>query len=111
MDSTQLAGAGFRSGPEEQVLRLARLALGCGIDGLVCSADETSTLRHELGAAPFLVVPGIRPAGTDRGDQRRVATPREAIARGASLLVVGRPITQAACPADAARAVLAEIAA
>jgi orotidine-5'-phosphate decarboxylase len=110
MDAAQLAGTGVRSNPGEQVLRLARLALGCGVDGLVCSAEETPTLRHELGPDPYLVVPGIRPAGSDHADQRRVATPAEAIARGASLLVVGRPITQATCPADAARAILAEIA-
>jgi orotidine-5'-phosphate decarboxylase len=77
---------------------------------MVCSSEEVGLLRAELGPATTLVVPGIRPAGAALGDQRRVATPATAIAAGASMLVVGRPITQAADPAAAARAILQEIA-
>jgi len=109
MDAAQLAGIGIASSPAEQVLRLARLAHSAGIDGLVCSPEEVPELRREL-ANPLLVVPGIRPAGTAAGDQRRIATPASAIADGASMLVVGRPITQAADPAGAVEAILAEIA-
>jgi len=93
-----------------QVLRLARLAKVAGINGLVCSADEVAAVREVMGQEALLVVPGIRPAGGDVGDQSRVATPAEAIARGASMLVVGRPITQAADPAKAAAEIVAEIA-
>lgn len=95
---------------QTQVLRLANLAHRAGIDGLVCSAEEVPALRSALGAAPLLVVPGIRPAGAEAADQSRIATPADAIARGASMLVVGRPITRAADPAKAAAAILGEIA-
>jgi orotidine-5'-phosphate decarboxylase len=78
---------------------------------MVCSPEEVGLLRTELGPDPFLVIPGIRPTGTDAADQRRVATPASAIAQGASLLVVGRPITRADNPAAAAQAILEEIAA
>jgi orotidine-5'-phosphate decarboxylase len=97
------------SSVEEQVLRLARLARLAGIDGLVCSPEEVSAVREAMGPEALLVVPGIRPAGAKAGDQSRVATPADAIARGASMLVVGRPITQAADPAKAATEILAEI--
>jgi orotidine-5'-phosphate decarboxylase len=110
MDAAQMKGVGLNDTPAQQVLRLARLAGECGMEGLVCSSEETATLRHELGRKPFLVVPGIRPTGSEAGDQKRIATPAEAIARGASMLVVGRPITQSKHPGDAARSILAEIA-
>ena len=90
-------------GTRQQVLRLARLAMESGADGLVCSAHEVSMLRDALGSAPMLVVPGIRPAGSDAGDQARVMTPRDAAAAGSNWIVVGRPITQAYDPAVAAR--------
>lgn len=77
--------------------------------GMVCSAEEVALLRAELAPGTTLVTPGIRPAGAALGDQRRVATPASAIAAGATMLVVGRPITQAADPAAAARAILHEI--
>lgn len=94
-----------------QVLRLARLARAAGIGGMVCASDEVATLRQAMGPQTRLVVPGIRPADSaGRDDQRRVATAAQAIARGASMLVVGRPITQAADPARAAAEILAEIA-
>jgi orotidine-5'-phosphate decarboxylase len=111
MDAAELASVGVSASPVEQALRLARLAKESGIDGMVCSAEEVSSLRQEIGPEAFLVIPGIRPAGASKDDQQRIATPGDAISRGASMLVVGRPITLASNPADAARAVLAEIAA
>jgi len=89
----------------EQVLRLASLAQQSGLDGVVCSAHEIARLRKELGPDFLLVVPGIRPAGSDAGDQKRVMGPAEARDAGASILVIGRPITAAADPAGAARAI------
>jgi orotidine-5'-phosphate decarboxylase len=110
MDAAQMKGVGLNDTPSHQVLRLARLAAACGIEGLVCSSEETAAIRHELGRKSFLVVPGIRPTGSEVNDQKRIATPADAIERGASMLVVGRPITQSECPAKTARAILAEIA-
>lgn len=111
MDGAQLAAIGMEQSPAGQVLRLGRMAQASGIHGLVCSAKEVRTLRQELGRNVQLVVPGIRPAGADVSDQKRVATPAEAIRAGASLLVVGRPITRAIDPALAAQTVLDEISA
>jgi orotidine-5'-phosphate decarboxylase len=119
MDAAELNGVGVPADinstdpVQSQVLRLASLAQASGINGLVCSAEEVAAVRQVMGPAARLVVPGIRPAlpagAETRDDQRRVATPAEAIARGASMLVVGRPITQAADPTAAATAILAEI--
>ena len=109
MDAAELAGVGVTASPGNQVLLLARLAKEAGIDGMVCSAGEVEALRKVMGPETMLVVPGIRPVGSDVGDQRRVATPEAAIARGASMLVVGRPITKAIDPGAAARAILEEI--
>jgi orotidine-5'-phosphate decarboxylase len=110
MDATQLSGVGVFDSPAQQVLRLGRLAMATGMDGLVCSPAEVSALRANLGDSPLLVVPGVRLEGGDHGDQRRVATPSAAIAAGASMLVVGRPITQAPDPAAAVKAIFAEMA-
>ena len=110
MDANELAGIGIAASPAEQVLRLARLAQASGIDGMVCSAEEVATLRKETGPNTLLVIPGIRPTGSAIGDQKRIATPAEAIAHGASMLVVGRPITRATDPVQAAQAILLEIA-
>jgi orotidine-5'-phosphate decarboxylase len=110
MDEDSLRGIGVCSTPAEQVLRLGRLAISCGIDGLVCSTAEVESLRAALPSDTLLVVPGIRPAGSEIGDQRRIATPAAAIRAGASMLVVGRPITQSTDPAAATAAVLEEIA-
>jgi orotidine-5'-phosphate decarboxylase len=109
MDANELAGIGITTSPAEQVLRLARLAQASGIDGMVCSPEEVAALRRETGPSTLLVVPGIRPAGAAGDDQKRIATPAQAIAAGASMLVVGRPITRATEPAEAARAILKEI--
>ena len=110
MDANELTAVGVVSSPAEQVMRLATLAKRAGINGMVCSAEEISPLRAELGDEAMLVIPGIRPGGSDIGDQKRIATPGVAIERGASMLVVGRPITRAADPAQAAESILDEIA-
>jgi orotidine-5'-phosphate decarboxylase len=110
LDDSDLAAIG-QSGPAEaQVRRLALLAQSAGLDGVVCSPHEVALLRQTCGRDFLLVVPGIRPAGAALGDQKRVQTPRAAIAAGADYLVIGRPITEAADPLAAARAILAEIA-
>jgi orotidine-5'-phosphate decarboxylase len=94
----------------DNVLRLAQLARANGCGGIVTSAKEAAEVRRELGAGLAIVTPGVRPAGSEAGDQARVATPAEAIAAGASHIVVGRPITAAADPAAAARAIVEEMA-
>jgi orotidine-5'-phosphate decarboxylase len=109
MDASQLAGIGISASPAEQVLRLAKLAQASGIDGMVCSAEEVATLRKETSPNTLLVIPGIRPAGSAIEDQKRIATPAQAIADGASMLVVGRPVTRAHDPAGAAQAILQEM--
>lgn len=110
MDTAALAEIGVPASPREQVVRLGRLAVEAGADGLVCSAEEIAPLRAALGEKPVLVVPGIRPAGADRQDQKRVMTPGEAARAGADWIVVGRPITTAADPGAAARAIREELA-
>jgi orotidine-5'-phosphate decarboxylase len=109
LDASALAETGVAGGPAQQVLRLARIALAAGADGLVCSAHEISRLRDAFGEKPVLVVPGIRPAGAALGDQARVMTPEQAVAAGADYIVVGRPITSAADPGAAAAAIAASI--
>ena len=109
--SLELTGVGDRA--EYQVLRLAELALGAGVPGLVCSPLEIAALRSRFGdrdeEGPLLVVPGIRRSNAPRDDQRRTMAPREALAAGADVLVVGRPITSAGDPAAAARALCEEV--
>jgi orotidine-5'-phosphate decarboxylase len=109
MDARELTNIGITTSPADQVLRLARLAQSSGIDGMVCSSEEVAALRKETGPNTLLVIPGIRPTGSAVEDQKRIATPTQAIAHGASILVVGRPITRAADPAEAAQAILQEI--
>jgi len=110
MDAAQLAATGITASPADQVLKLAKLARQSGIDGFVCSAEEVAAVRAATGPQTLLVIPGIRPAGAAIDDQKRIATPSQAIAQGASMLVVGRPITQAKDPAAAAEDILNEIA-
>ena len=110
MDAEQLNAVGVAASPAVAAERLARLGLQAGIRGFVCSPQEAATLRSITGPEGVLVVPGIRPAGAALGDQKRVATPAETLRQGASYLVVGRPITQAANPAEAARLILGEMA-
>lgn len=109
MDDVQLGAIGVTGTPEQQVLRLAALALGSGLGGLVSSPLEVAALRQRFGPDPVLIVPGIRPAGSASDDQSRTATPAQAIRDGASVLVVGRPITRAPDPAAALISILAEI--
>ncbi len=110
LDAADLAALGVTDTPEAQALRLARLARQAGLDGVVCSPREIAALRAALGPDFKLVVPGIRPAGAERGDQKRTMTPPEAVALGADYLVIGRPITEAADPAAAARQIAGAIA-
>ncbi len=109
LDDADLAAIGLAGPAPDAALRLGKLAIDAGIGGLVCSAAEVRKLRDAVGRGPVLVTPGIRPRGTAHGDQRRVATAAEAIAAGADLIVVGRPLRDAPDPAAAARAMVAEI--
>ncbi|WP_027135736.1 orotidine-5'-phosphate decarboxylase [Geminicoccus roseus] len=106
LDDTDLGAMGIAGDTGAQVERLARLAVEAGVDGLVCSPHEIARLRRVVPAGIKLVVPGIRPPGSAGDDQKRVMSPAEALAAGADVLVVGRPITGAADPASAARALL-----
>lgn len=109
MDEKYLNAVGQGNSCIEQVRRLAALSKECGLDGVVCSGHEIVEVRKACGENFVLMVPGIRPAGAGKGDQKRVMTPREAIAAGATHLVIGRPITEAADPAGAARAILDDL--
>jgi orotidine-5'-phosphate decarboxylase len=109
LDDVELGKIGLRGGVLDQVLRLAALALSNGCKGVVASAQEAGALREEFGREFAIVTPGVRPAGSGPYDQARVVTPAEAIAAGASHIVVGRPITEAADPTAEARAILGQI--
>jgi len=109
LDDVELGKLGLRGGVLDQVLRLAALALSNGCKGVVASALEAAALREEFGHDFAIVTPGVRPAGSGPNDQARVVTPAEAIAAGASHIVVGRPITDASDPAAEARAILGQI--
>jgi len=111
LDESDLGMLGLRGGVNEQVLRLAALALANGCKGIVASAQECAALREEFGHDFAIVTPGVRPAGSGHDDQARVVTPAEAIAAGATYIVVGRPITQARDPGAEARAILGQLAA
>ncbi len=109
LEEGDLEEMGWGQGVPETVLRLARLGLSCGLDGLVCSPREVSLLRRELGAGPVLVTPGIRPEGASAHDQARTATAGEALRAGADYLVVGRAVTGGPRPLEALHALKREI--
>lgn len=109
MDEQDLLELGCTVAPQERVLQLAALAQQSGMDGVVCSAQEASLLKRECGAAFKLVTPGIRPRDADSGDQRRIMTPQEAVEAGSDYLVIGRPITQAASPAETVARICADL--
>ena len=109
-DDADLAAAGYDFTVTELVAERAAQARDIGVDGLVCSGEEAAALRAIAGRGMVLVTPGIRPAGAEAGDQKRVMTPAAAIAAGADYLVVGRPIVAAADPKAAADAIVGEIA-
>ncbi|NNE18619.1 MAG: orotidine-5'-phosphate decarboxylase [Myxococcales bacterium] len=109
LDAAALEGIGLTGGPRDASDRLAKLAWGAGLRGFVASAQECAALRASLGEEAFLVTPGIRPRGADVGDQKRVMTPADAIAAGADLLVVGRPIRDAVDPAQAAAEIARQV--
>jgi len=111
LDDTALGTIGIREAVQDHVLRMAALALANGCKGVVSSAQECAALREEFGRDFAIVTPGVRPAGSGHDDQARVVTPAEAIAAGATHIVVGRPITEATDPAAEARAILGQLAA
>lgn len=109
LDDDDLVAVGQGVPVLDQARRLAALARSSGLDGIICSPAEVAALRAECGDDFVLMVPGIRPAGSAVGDQKRVMTPRDAVEQGADFLVIGRPITQAPDPAEAARAIVGEL--
>ena len=109
MERSDLAEVGLDIEPREQVIRLAQLAQYCGLHGVVCSAQEATDLRHQLGTDFKLVTPGIRPADSASDDQRRTMTPSQALAAGVDYMVIGRPITQADQPDQALDTILASL--
>jgi orotidine-5'-phosphate decarboxylase len=108
LDASDLSSIGLSPDPHEQVVRLAELAKSAGVDGIVCSGEEVKA-AHDAWKDGFFVIPGIRPANGQMGDQKRAVTPRAALDAGASILVIGRPITQAEDPDLAARAIEATL--
>jgi orotidine-5'-phosphate decarboxylase len=109
LEAADLVDMGISATPLDQVVRLAKLSKACGIDGVVCSPQEIAAVRSACGPDFLIVTPGVRPAGSAADDQRRVMTPKRALEAGADLLVIGRPITGASDPAEAARAILADL--
>ncbi len=110
LDDADLHAMGVSGTTQDQVLRLAANAQQAGLDGVVCSPMEIEALRAECGPDFKLIVPGIRPAGADLGDQKRIMTPQDALTRGADILVISRPIIKADNPAAAARAIAEDLA-
>jgi len=109
MDQAALTSIGVNDEVANEVARLASLAVGAGADGIVCSPQEAATMRELLGPNALIVTPGIRPAGADVGDQKRISTPAAAVAAGASKLVIGRPITKAEDPVAAFEGIVDEL--
>ncbi|AIU73197.1 orotidine 5'-phosphate decarboxylase [Hafnia alvei FB1] len=110
MEAEDLRGIGIELSPADYAERLARLTKECGLDGVVCSAHEATRLKASCGQAFKLVTPGIRPAGSSAGDQRRIMTPVEAAQAGVDYMVIGRPITQSPEPAETLREILKSLA-
>ncbi|TBL47379.1 orotidine-5'-phosphate decarboxylase [Hafnia alvei] len=110
MEAEDLRGIGIELSPADYAERLARLTKECGLDGVVCSAHEATRLKASCGQAFKLVTPGIRPAGSSAGDQRRIMTPVEAAQAGVDYMVIGRPITQSPAPAETLREILKSLA-
>jgi orotidine-5'-phosphate decarboxylase len=108
-DNEDLKAAGYQLGVTDLVAARAQQAQALGIDGIVCSPEEAANLRKHIKPEMCLVTPGVRPAGSDTGDQKRIMTPARAIAEGSDYLVVGRPVMEAADPKAAAEAIVAEI--
>ncbi|SCC05831.1 orotidine-5'-phosphate decarboxylase [Kosakonia oryziphila] len=109
MEASDLQDLGINTSPAEYAERLARLTQQCGLDGVVCSAQEAVRFKRELGKAFKLVTPGIRPLGSAAGDQRRIMTPEEAQLAGVDYMVIGRPVTQSADPAATLKAINASL--
>lgn len=109
MQREDLAEIGLDVDPMEHVVRLAKLTQAAGLDGVVCSAQEVSAIREAVAGDFALVTPGIRPADSERGDQQRIMTPEQAILTGSDYLVVGRPVTQASVPVEAAQRIQQEV--
>ena len=109
LDQASLTRMGVTRPVVTQVVELAQMAVEAGADGLVCSPQEVAAIRAALGPKPLLVVPGIRPAGSELGDQKRVMSPAQAMAAGSDILVIGRPITQSPDPVAAAEAIALEL--
>ncbi|MGJ7468255.1 orotidine-5'-phosphate decarboxylase [Kosakonia cowanii] len=109
MEASDLQDIGINATPAEHAERLARLTQQCGLDGVVCSAQEAVRFKSELGQAFKLVTPGIRPQGSDAGDQRRIMTPEQALQAGVDYMVIGRPVTQSADPAQTLKVINASL--
>ncbi|MDR9889785.1 orotidine-5'-phosphate decarboxylase [Pseudenterobacter timonensis] len=109
MEASDLADLGITLSPADHAERLARLTQNCGLDGVVCSAQEAVRFKRELGQGFRLVTPGIRPQGSEAGDQRRIMTPQEAFSAGVDYMVIGRPVTQSADPAQTLKAINASL--
>ncbi len=110
MEAEDLLGIGIEQSPADYAERLAKLTKACGLDGVVCSAHEATRLKNSCGKDFKLVTPGIRPEGSAAGDQRRIMTPVEAVQAGVDYMVIGRPITQSATPAETLRSILNSLA-
>jgi orotidine-5'-phosphate decarboxylase len=109
MEASDLQDIGITATPAEHAERLARLTQQCGLDGVVCSAQEAVRFKSELGHAFKLVTPGIRPQGSDAGDQRRIMTPEQALQAGVDYMVIGRPVTQSVDPAQTLKTINASL--
>lgn len=106
MDGEALKKSGVNKSPEEQVLNLAKLSKDAGLDGVVASPEEIIAIRKNTGRDFLIVTPGVRPLGSETGDQKRVATPKEAFERGADYIVIGRPVTKAKDPLKALKTII-----